>query len=343
VAHGPHGREGAAGQHVLVDGKTGETLSSPPVTPKLHPLAEQAARAPGRVVWTLAPLRDEALLREAYRHTSKASAAGSAGGTAKPYAEPRDPHRRDLHERRRSGRSQAAPVARVWREQEDGRQRPIGKPTCEEKLVQRAVAMLVDASYEHDCADGSYGFRQGRSPQDARHAGRERCRRAGMGWSVEAASSGYCDRLDRTRLRAVLRKRVQDGGLWRLIGKWLHAGGMAEGGLSHPETGVGQGGVMAPMLANIFLHHVRDEGFAREVQPRMPGRCFLMRFADDGVMGGEWDADARTLMAVLPKRLARFGRTLHPTKTALVSFRKPTGHTPAGRGNGTVDFLGFTP
>jgi RNA-directed DNA polymerase len=100
---------------------------------------------------------------------------------------------------------------------------------------------------------------------------------------------------------------------------------------------------MAPMLANIFLHHVRDEGFAREVQPRMPGRCFLMRFADDGVMGGEWDADARTIMAVLPKRLARFGRTLHPTKTALVSFRKPTGHTPAGRGNGPVDFLGFTP
>src|SRR6266496_2933 len=117
---------------------------------------------------------------------------------------------------------------------------------------------------------------------------------------------------------------------------------MEEGVLSHPETGVVQGGVASPVLANIFLHHVLDEWFEREVQPRMQGRCFLIRFADDFVIGCEVEADARKIMAVLPEWFERFGLTIHPTKTALVSFRKPTGHKPAGMGNGTFDFLGFT-
>ena len=113
------------------------------------------------------------------------------------------------------------------------------------------------------------------------------------------------------------------GGYERLIGKWLHAGVMEEGVLTHPETGVLQGGVIAPVLANLFLHHVLDEWFERDVQPRMKGRCFLIRFADDFVMGCELEADARKIMAVLPKRFARFGLRIHPTKTALMAFRKP--------------------
>ena len=165
----------------------------------------------------------------------------------------------------------------------------------------------------------------------------------GLGWSVEAESRGDSDSLDRARLRDVLRTRVNDGGLWRLIGKWLRAGVMEEGmsGVD-PETGVVQGGVISPVLANIFLHHVLDAWCEREVQPRMQGRCFLMRLADDCVIGCEVEADARKIMAVWPKRFARFGLTIHPTKTALVSFRNGTGHTPAGMGNGTFDFLGFT-
>ena len=292
--------------------------------------------------WTLAHLIDEDFLREAYRHTSKSSAAGIDGVTAQQYAEHLDDTLRDLHERLRSGRSQAAPVERVWIAKEDGRQRPIGKPTFEEKIVQRAVAMLLEASDEQDCYDGSYGFRQGRSPHDALHELRERCMTEGRGWIVEADISGDFDSIDRTRLRDVLRQRVNDGGLWRLIGKWLRAGVMEAGVLSHPETGVVQGGVIAPVLANIFLHHVLDAWFERAVQPRMQGRCFLMRCADDFIIGGEVEADARKSMAVLPKRCERFGLTIHPTKTALVSFRKPTGHKPAGTGNGTCAFLGCT-
>jgi RNA-directed DNA polymerase len=177
----------------LVDGKTGETLRSPTVTTKLQQIAEQAARDPDRVFWTLTHLIDEDFLREAYRHTSKSSAAGVEGVTAQQYAEHLDDNLRDLHERLRSGRYQAAPVERVWIEKEDGRQRPIGKPTFEDKIVQRAVAMLLEAIYEQDFYDGSYGFRQGRSPHDALHELRERCMMEGIGWIVDADISGYFD------------------------------------------------------------------------------------------------------------------------------------------------------
>ena len=326
----------------MLDGKTGDTLRSPTVTPKLQRIAAQAARDPDRVFTTLAHLIDEDFLREAYRHTSKSSAPGIDGVTAQTYAEHLDENLRDLHERLRSGRYQAVPVERVWIEKDEGGQRPIGKPAFEDKIVQRAVAMLLEAIYEQDFYDGSYGFRQGRSPHEALHELRQRCMTEGIGWIVDADVSGYFDSIDRTRLREVLRQRVNDGRLLRLIGKWLRAGVVEQGTLTHPETGVVQGGVISPVLANVFLHHVLDAWFEREVRPRMKGRCFLIRFADDFVIGCEQEGDARKIMAVLPKRFARFGLTIHPTKTALIAFRKPEAHQGADRGNGTFDFLGLT-
>jgi len=256
-------------------------LRSPTVTPKLQRIAAQAARDPDRVFMTLASLIDEDFLREAYRRTSKSSAAGIDGVTAQMYAERLEENLRDLHERLRSGMYQAAPVERVWIEKDDGGRRPIGKPAFEDKIVQRAVAMLLEAIYEQDFSDCCYGFWQGRSPHEALHELRQRCMREGIGWIVDADVSGYFDSIDRTRLREVLRQRVNDGRVLRLIGKWLRAGVMEEGVLTHPETGVVQGGVISPILANIFLHHVLDEWFEQEVRPGMKGRCFLIRFADD--------------------------------------------------------------
>jgi RNA-directed DNA polymerase len=317
-------------------------LRSLTVTPKLPRIAAQAAHDPEWVFTTLAHLIDEDFLREAYRHTSKSSAPGIDGVTAEAYAEHLDENLRDLHERLRSGRYQAAPVERVWIEKDDGSQRPIGKPAFEDKMVQRAVAMLLDAIYEQDFQDCSYGFRPGRSPHDALHQLRERCMNEGIGWIVDADVSGYFDSIDRTCLREVVRKRVNDGSLLRLIGKWLHAGVMENGVLTHPETGVVQGGVISPVLANIFLHHVLDEWFEREVRPRLKGRSFLTRFADDFVIGCELEADARKIMVVLPKRFARFGWRIHPTKTTLVVFRKPKASQASAQGNGTFEFLGFT-
>jgi RNA-directed DNA polymerase len=256
-------------------------LRSPTVTPQLQRLAAQAAHDPDRVFTTLASLIDTDVLREAYRHTSKSSAAGIDGVTAQQYAEHLDENLRDLHERLCSGRYQAAPVARVWIEKDDGGQRPIGKPTFEDKIIQRAVAMLREAISEQDFYDGSYGLRPGRRPHEALHELRERCMHEGRGWIVDADVSGYFDSIDRTRLRAVLRQRVNDGRVVRLIGKWLRAGVMEAGVLHHPDTGVVQGGTMSPVLANIFLHQVLDVGFEQEVQPRLKGQSFLIRFADD--------------------------------------------------------------
>ena len=317
-------------------------MRSPTVTPKLQRIAAQAARDPTRVFTTLAHLIDVDFLREAYHRTRKSSAPGIDGVTAKEYAEHLDENLHDLHERLRSGGYQAPPVERVWLDKADGGQRPIGKPTFEDKIVQRAVAMLLEAIYEQDFCDSSYGFRQGRSPHDALHALRERCMTEGIGWIVDADVSGYFDSIDGTRLREVLCKRVNDGRIMRLIGKWLHAGVMEEGVLTHPETGVPQGGVASPVLANIFLHDVLDEWFECEVRPRMQGRCFLIRYADDFVIGCEVEADARKIMDVLPKRFSRFGLRIHPTKTALRAFRKPDAREGSEDGNGTFDFLGLT-
>ena len=164
----------------------------------------------------------------------------------------------------------------------------------------------------------------------------------GMGWIVAAEVRGDFDSIDSTRLREVWRKRINDGSMLRLLGKGLRAGVMEQGALTHPETGVVQGGVISPVLAHVFLHHVRDAWFEGEGRPRMQGRCFLLRFADDFVIGCELEADARKIMTVLPKRFARFGLTLHPTKTALIAFRKPKAPQGSESGNGTCTFLGLT-
>jgi hypothetical protein len=164
----------------------------------------------------------------------------------------------------------------------------------------------------------------------------------GSGWIVDADVRGYCDSRDRTQWRALLRPRVNDGSILRLIGNWLRAGVRDGGVLQHPDTGVVQGGVSSPVLANMMLHHVLDAWCAQEVQPRLKGRSFLTRFADDCVIGCEREADARRVMAVLPKRFARFGLRIHPEKTALMAFSNPRARRGSTEGHGTCDCLGLT-
>jgi len=256
-------------------------VRSPTGTPKLQRLAAQAAHDPARGGTPLAPRIDADLLREASRCTRKASATGLDGVTAPPYAADLDEPLRDLPERLRSGRYQAPPVERVWSEPDDGKQRPLGKPTCEDTIVQRAGALLLAAIEEPAFWDGSYGFRPGRSPHDALHELRERCRTEGLSGIVDADVRGDFDSMDRTRLREGRRQRVKDGRRWRLIGQWLRAGGMEDGALPHPETGVVQGGGISPGFATICLHHGLEAGVERDVRPRRTGRSILLRFADD--------------------------------------------------------------
>lgn len=327
----------------MLGGKTGETLSSQTVSTKLQRIAEQAGRYPGRVFTTLAHHIDVEFLREAYRRTNKRSSPGIDGITAKQYAENLETNLPDLYERLRSGRYKAPPVERTWLKKEDGKERPIGKPAFEDKIVQRAVVMLLEAIYEQDFYDFSHGFRRGRSPHRALKELRQQCVGKKIGWIVDADISSFFDSISRSWLRKYLQLRVNDGSILRLIGKWLNAGVMDKGIWSHAETGTPQGGVVSPILANIFLHYVLDDWFTKVVRPRMKGRCFLIRFADDFVVGCTLESDARRIMAVLPKRFERFGLSIHPEKSKLISFGKPPREESRGRGGcGTFDFLGFT-
>jgi group II intron reverse transcriptase/maturase len=216
----------------------------------------------------------------------------------------------------------------------------------EDKILQRAVVMVLEAVYEQDFRDCSYGFRPGRSAQQALDALWQQTMKMGGGWVLEVDIRKFFDTLDHAHLRELLRRRIRDGVLLRLIDKWLKAGVLEEGVLTYPTTGSPQGGVISPLLANVYLHYVLDVWFAVEVQPRLQGRAFLIRYADDFVMVFGREEDARRVLEVLPKRFGKYGLTLHPDKTRLVAFRPPGSSAPGGPGEdcspGTFDLLGFT-
>jgi len=287
-------------------------------------------------------------LREAFRRTRKDGAVGVDGQTWAEYAENLEDNLQSLLDRAKSGTYRAPPVRRVHIPKGTGSEtRPIGIPTLEDKLLQRAVVMVLEAIYEQDFYDGSYGFRPSRSAHQALDSLWTQTMKSGGGWILEVDIRKFFDALDHGHLRALLQRRVRDGVLLRLIGKWLNAGVMEDGCLSYSESGSPQGGVISPILANVFLHYVLDDWFAKEVQPRLRGRAFLIRYADDFVIGFTHEEDARRVMSVLPKRLGKYGLTVHPDKTKLVPFRRPPYDSrpsggPDGERPGTFDLLGFT-
>jgi len=317
-------------------------LRSPTVSPILQQIAQQARTYPDRVFTTLAHHIDMDFLGEAYDRTAKQAAPGIDGITAGVYAENLEENLTNLHQRMRTGSYQAPPVKRVWLEKDDGSQRPIGMPTFEDKIAQRAVAMILEAVYEQDFYHFSYGFRPGRNPHQALFELRERCMQMGGSWIVDADIKGFFDTIDHDMLREIIKERVNDGGIIRLIGKWLNAGVLEGELVTHPEQGTPQGGVISPILANIFLHEVLDGWFVNQIKPRLKGDSFLIRYADDFVIACESESDAKRIMDVLPKRFSRFGLTIHPTKTQLIAFRRPEYKQKSGKGHDTFDFLGLT-
>ena len=319
-----------------------DTLRSESVSTKLQRIAEMAKSNPNLIFTSLAHLIDFSFLREAWFLTNKDGAPGIDDKTADEYAANLDVNLENLHCRLKAGTYVAPSVKRVWIPKDDGRKRPIGMPTFEDKIVQRAVAMLMGAVYEQDFYPCSFGFRPGRSQHHALSDLREWCHGFRTHWVIDADVSGYFDNISHGKLQEIIRQRINDGGLLRLIGKWLHAGVMDGGILTYPDQGTPQGGVISPLLANIFLHTILDEWFRKAVRPKLKGRCFMVRYADDFVIGFERENDARHLMDVLPKRFEEFGLTIHPEKTRLVAFRPPTQRSGEKKGEGTFDFLGFT-
>jgi len=322
------------------------TPSPENVSTKLERIAKLARQAPSMAMTTLAHHIDVDFLREAYRRTRKDGAPGVDAQTAAAYAVKLEDNLQSLLDRFKTGSYKAPPVRRVHIPKGDGRKtRPIGVPTFEDKVLQRAVTMVLEAIYEQDFLDCSYGFRPHRSAHQALQRLWEVTTEMGGGVVIEVDIQGFFDSLDHQHLRSFLDLRVRDGVLRRAIDKWLKAGVLEDGQLSRPDEGTPQGGVISPLLANVYLHEVIDKWFEREVRPRLSGRAHLIRYADDFVVVLSSEADARRVMDVLPKRFGKYGLTLHPEKTRLVKFRRPPSSpdasVPPSR-PGTFDFLGFT-
>ena len=310
------------------------------ISTKQERIAELARQMPDKTLYSLSHHIDLKWLHEAYSRTRKDGATGIDGQTAEAYAEELDANLRDLHERAKSGRYRAPAVRRTYIPKADGRKRPLGIPTFEDKVLQRAVAMALEPIYEEDFLDCSYGFRPGRSAHDALEALWQGLMRMGGGVVLDVDIQGFFDNLDHGHLRSFLRQRVTDGVLTRLIGKWLKAGVLEEGQIHRSDAGTPQGGVISPLLANIYLHEVLDKWFENEVQPRLRGKGFLIRYADDFVIVLQYDEDVERVMEALRRRLERFGLSLHPDKTRVVRFRRPP--RDGGPRGGTFDLLGFT-
>ncbi|PIQ24113.1 group II intron reverse transcriptase/maturase [bacterium (Candidatus Blackallbacteria) CG18_big_fil_WC_8_21_14_2_50_49_26] len=285
-------------------------------------------------------------LKVAYERVKPDSAPGVDGQIWAEYGKNLDENLRDLLKRAKSGSYTAPPVKRVHIPKGDGQEtRAIGMPTIEDKVLQRAIVMLLEPIYEQDFKFFSYGFRPGRSAHEALSCIWNQCTRWGIRWILEVDIRKYFDTINKTCLRQFLDRRVRDGVVRRLIGKWLAAGVWEKGQLSYPEDGTPQGGVVSPLLSNVYLHEVMDCWYEQEVKPRMKGKTFLVRFADDLILGFENKEDAEKVYRVLFKRFEKYGLSLHPEKTRLVPFGRPEEATepkPHGHKPGTFDFLGFT-
>ena len=295
-------------------------------------------------LYSLSHVIDLEWMREAYRLTRKSGAPGIDGVVAAEYESNLEENLQSLLGRIHSGSYKAPPVRRVYIPKADGSQRPLGIPTFEDKVAQRAISMVLEAIYEQDFYPCSYGFRPGRSAHQALHTLRTGFMTQGLRWVLDVDIRKYFDSIPYKQLREFLDRRVTDGVIRRTIDKWLKAGVMEEGQLRQSTEGSPQGGVISPLLSNIYLHHVLDEWFETEVRPRLKGRCTLVRYADDLVMAFEDFLSAKRVLAVLGKRLARYGLTLHPKKTRFIDFRfkRPDGMRHAATSGTTFDFLGFT-
>jgi len=316
------------------------------MSPGLSKVVERAKREPEARFDSLAHHLDEAALKRAFTRIRKGAAAGVDGMTKEEYARHLDENIRDLHQRLRTQKYRHQPIRRVHIPKGPGSRetRPIGISTIEDKIVQGALREVLEAIYEQDFLPCSFGFRPRRSAHDALGVLDQMLFRERIQWVLEADIRSFFDSIDRKKLMELLQLRVTDGSLLRLVGKCLHVGVLDGEVFTKPEDGTAQGSIISPLLGNVYLHHALDLWFEREVRPRLRGHARLIRYADDLVIGFTVKEDAERVMAVLWKRMAAFGLTLHPDKTRIIPFARPTriGKGSGASKPGTFDFLGFT-
>ena len=311
---------------------------------ELDRLTKLAREDPGRKFFSIAHFLTPQALYEAFLSLRKDASAGVDHVTYADYEKQARQNIQELHGRLKSKTYQALPLRRIYIPKEDGKKRPISIPALEDKIVQKATVELLSAIYEQDFLPCSYGFRPGRGAQEALdEVGRVLCREP-TSCVLELDITCYFDSIVREQLMEMIEKRISDASILRLIRKWINTGVIDDGRLLRSETGTGQGQIISPLLANVYLHFVLDEWIEREVKPRLRGKVFLIRYADDGVLCFQHREDAEKVLQVLSKRFARYGLSLHPEKTRLVAF----GHqalaqaSRTGKKPDTFDFLGFT-
>lgn len=317
----------------------GEKQPLTSVSTRQQHIAEMAKKHAGSPLTTLSHHIDLLWLREAYGKVRRDSAPGIDGQTVAEYGVNLEANLQSLLDRAKNGSYRAPPAKRVHIPKSPTETRPIALPTVENKVLERAVVMLLEPVYEQEFLDCSYGFRPGRSPQLALDALRGAVTRMGGGWVLDVDIRKFFDTIPKSLLRAVLRQRIGDGVIDRLIGKWLKAGIWEAGEVTYPEAGTPQGSVISPILSNVYLHEVLDVWFMREIKPKLRGQAELIRFADDFVVVCGKREDAEALLEQVTARFQSYGLTVHSDKTRIVDFRHPwhSGHSPQ-----TFDFLGFT-
>jgi group II intron reverse transcriptase/maturase len=312
------------------------------MSPGLVQGVERAQREPEGRFHAVAHVIDVPALGRAYHRQRSKAAVGVDGVTKEQYGQTLAADLQALHARLKAQRYRHQPIRRVHIPPAQGKTRPIGMSAFEDKMVQDAVREVLEAIYEQDCLECSYGFRPGRSAHDAGRTLKRVVDRGEVRWIFEADIVSFFDSLDRTELKKRLEVRVADGSLLRLIGKCLHVGVLDGEARVEPELGTVQGAVLSPLLGNVYLHYVRDRWFETEGQPRLRGKATLIRYCDDFLLGFEREDDARRVMAGLAKRFERFGLTLPPDKTRLLPLRCPLQEQQGGTGPAPFDFLGFT-
>ncbi len=300
-------------------------------------IAERARKYKGEALHNLHHFIDAQWLQESYEKLNKKSAKGIDGKTWQQYGL-EFPERRDsLLDEFKSGRYRAPALRRVYIPKDKHSQRPIDISTTEDKVLQASVQKVIEPIYEEDFKPFSYGFRPGRSQHQAIDYMFKKVSFENMHYIIDADIKNYFGSIDHGILREFLDERVKDGVVRRTIDKWLKAGIMDEGNISYPEFGTKQGSVISPLLSNIYLHYALDVWFSEQIQPLLKGKSFIVRYADDFILGFTDKSDAERVMEVLPKRFAKYGLTLHPEKTKQIDLNSKRG----GSGR-SFDFLGFT-
>ncbi len=300
-------------------------------------IAERARKFKGEALHNLHHFIDAPLLQESYKKLNKKSAKGIDGKTWLQNGLEFPERRESLLGEFKSGRYRAPALRRVYIPKDKHGQRPIDIATTEDKVLQESVRRVIEPIYEEDFKPFSYGFRPGHSQHQAIDYMSKQVSFQKMRYIIDADLKNYFGSINHGILREFLDKRVKDGVIRKMIDKWLKAGIMEKGNISYPEHGTKQGSVISPILSNIYLHYVLDEWFSEEIQPLLKGKSFIVRYADDYVLGFTDKSDAERVMEVLPKRFAKYELTLHPEKTKMIDLNNNRGGT--GR---SFDFLGFT-